>query len=160
MRGIPVTSARRTLLDAKRVVSQNRYHDLLVKAEKLQLSTGKLGDLDDVDLNTFERRFFALIRRHGLPQPLEQQIIGPFTVDFLWREARLIVETDGWEDHGTREGFEDDRARDAWLMTRGFRVVRVTWRQLRDDPAGVIATLRTLLGLNQTARGSFRSPGE
>ena len=144
-KGIPVTSARRTLLDAKKVVSANLYDDLLRKAEKLQLDTGKLGDVDDVDLNRFERRFFALCRRHGLPRPRTQQVIGPYTVDFVWPEAKLIVETDGWEDHGTRVGFEEDRARDAWLLTQGYRVVRVTWRQLRDDPASVVATVKTLL---------------
>lgn len=144
-RGIPVTSARRTLLDAKHVVSPARYDALLRKAEKRQLDTGKLADIKDVDLNTFERRLLALCRRHGLPRPSTQQIIGPYTVDFLWHEARLIVETDGWEDHGTRGGFEADRARDAWLLTQGFRVVRFTWRQLRNNPRTVVATLRSLL---------------
>jgi very-short-patch-repair endonuclease len=44
--------------------------------------------------------------------------IGPYTVDFLWREWRLIVETDGWPAHRGRQAFEDDRVRDAYLVRR------------------------------------------
>jgi hypothetical protein len=32
-------------------------------------------------------------------------------------------------------------------LTQGYRVIRVTWRQLRDDPATIVATLKSLLGL-------------
>jgi very-short-patch-repair endonuclease len=146
-KGVPVTSARRTLLDARRKVSAQRFDSLLRQAEKQGLNTGPFYEIENIDLNEFERRLFALCRRHSIPLPEKQQVIGPFTVDFLWPEARLIVETDGWEDHGTRAGFEADRARDAWLLTQGYRVARFTWRQLRDDPATVVATLRSLLKL-------------
>jgi very-short-patch-repair endonuclease len=37
--------------------------------------------------------------------------VGGFEVDFLWRERRLIVETDGFRHHRTRRAFERDRAR-------------------------------------------------
>ena len=30
------------------------------------------------------------------------------TVDFLWEAERVVVETDGWGTHGTREAFEED----------------------------------------------------
>jgi len=147
-KGIPVTSARRTLENAQRSVSSETFDALLRRAEKQQLDTGKLGEIELIDLNLFERRFFALCRRHSIPAPRTQQVIGPHTVDFLWPEARLIVETDGFEDHGTRAGFEADRERDAWLVAQGYRVVRFTWRQLRDDPATAVARLRALLGLH------------
>ena len=39
----------------------------------------------------------------------------------------MIVETDGWEAHGTRAAFESDRAKDAALTAAGYRVVRFTW---------------------------------
>jgi uncharacterized protein DUF559 len=58
---------------------------------------------------------------------------------------RLIVELDGRESHDTDLAFEKDRERDRLLLAEGWRVVRVTWRQLRDDGPGVIADLRTLL---------------
>lgn len=70
--------------------------------------------------------------------------VAGFTVDFLWRAPRLIVEVDGWESHGTRSAFEADRARDARLKVLGYAVVRVTWHQVIQG-AAVAATLRVLL---------------
>ena len=71
--------------------------------------------------------------------------LGIDTVDFLWRERRLVVETDDWQGHRGRPAFEDDRARDAYLRTRGFEVVRFTWRQPEDHPGSVLTVLRRYL---------------
>ncbi len=87
----------------------------------------------------------ALCRRHRLPKPEVNARVGPFLVDFLWRVQRLIVEADSFEHHRDRAAFEADRARDAELALIGYRVVRFTWRRVRDDPAGVAATIRRLL---------------
>jgi very-short-patch-repair endonuclease len=120
---------------------------LLRRAEGRHLDIGPQPErLPDPDRTELERRMSALCRRHSLPTPRTQVIIGPYTVDFLWPERRLVVEVDGWETHGTRSAFEDDRARDADLKVRGFDVVRFTWRQVTETPAVVVATLRALLG--------------
>jgi very-short-patch-repair endonuclease len=80
-----------------------------------------------------------------LPSHSAQQQLGPFTVDFLWPEARLVVEVDDFATHGRRETFESDRERDAWLQLQGYRVVRFTWRVLTGEPERVVATLKGLL---------------
>ncbi len=49
----------------------------------------------------------------------------------------MVVETDGHATHGTRTAFEEDRASDAELATRGYRVLRFTWRQLTERPGWV-----------------------
>jgi very-short-patch-repair endonuclease len=67
-------------------------------------------------------------------------------VDFIWRDQRLIVETDGYRFHSSRTAFERDRIRDAELTGAGFRVVRVTWRQLTSEPLAVVARLAVALG--------------
>jgi very-short-patch-repair endonuclease len=71
--------------------------------------------------------------------------VGPFLVDFCWPAQQLIVETDGYRYHRGRQAFEDDRVSDLSLQRRGFRVIRVTYRQLSEDPAGLAAALRALL---------------
>jgi very-short-patch-repair endonuclease len=71
--------------------------------------------------------------------------VNHYEVDFLWREQRLIVEVDGYAYHGTRAAFERDRARDADLQARGYRVMRVTWRQLVDEPEALIARIAQAL---------------
>ena len=45
----------------------------------------------------------------------------------------------------TAAAFERDRARDRVLNARGWRVVRITWRQLHDEPEAVAYDLRALL---------------
>lgn len=71
---------------------------------------------------------------------------GPYEVDFLWPNQRLIVETDSWRHHGDRRAFERDRAKDAALQSLGFRVLRFTFRQVVRDRSAVVAALRSLLG--------------
>ena len=41
--------------------------------------------------------------------------------------------------------FEKDRERDRLLLVEGWRVTRITWRQLRDDAPAVIADLSPAL---------------
>lgn len=143
---IPVTTPARTLADLRRTLPRSQYLAALKRAEKRGLDTGALPErMEDPDRNELERRILALCHRHGIPLPLTQQIIGPYTVDFLWPSHNLIVETDGWSDHGTRSAFEADRERDAWLVARGFRVVRFTWWQLKREGPKVAATLKRIL---------------
>lgn len=92
-----------------------------------------------------ERRFLRLCRRHRIPAPRVNVRVGPFIIDFLWAESKLIVEVDGYEFHRDRAVFEADRARDAQLALRGYRVVRFTYRQVSREPGRVAATLRRLL---------------
>jgi very-short-patch-repair endonuclease len=92
-----------------------------------------------------ERRLLALIRRAGLPLPETNVRVLGDEVDVLWRRQRLVVEIDGFGVHGTRAAFERDRARDARMMAAGYRVLRVTWRQLEDEPEKVVALLAGVL---------------
>lgn len=88
-----------------------------------------------------ERRALELIRAAELPEPRTNARVAGCEVDLLWRAERLIVEVDGFAYHGSREAFERDRERDAELSALGFRVARVTWRQLADAPEAVVARL-------------------
>lgn len=93
-----------------------------------------------------ERRLLRLIRAARLPEPEANVRVEGFEVDFLWPEARLIVEVDGFAFHGHRPAFERDRLRDMMLRDRGFEVIRVTWKQLVDQPLLVIAHIARALG--------------
>jgi predicted transcriptional regulator of viral defense system len=93
-----------------------------------------------------EARFFDLCRAYGLPLPSCNVLVEGFLVDALWPHQGVIVELDSWEFHHDRRAFERDRERDAVLQVAGYRVIRITWRRLHDDPAGVAALIRRLLG--------------
>jgi very-short-patch-repair endonuclease len=89
-----------------------------------------------------EERFFLLCRRHGLPDPLVHQPIGPYEVDFLWREQRVIVETDDRASHLRAASFERDHRKTAYLQDLGYDVRRVTSRMLKADEAGVMDAIK------------------
>jgi len=137
--GIPVTTPRRTLADLG-------WPDQLVR-EALARNVLRPEDLPagDVTENDFEDRMRALVRQAGLPQPVSQHATGRYRLDFAWPELRVAVETDGWATHGRRQAFEDDRARDAFLLVAGWRVLRVTYRRLRRQPTLVAAQLSAVL---------------
>ena len=99
-----------------------------------------------------EDRVFELLRQGNFPLPERQVHIDPgdgeppVRVDFAWRAHKLVVETDGGRYHRTQRAFESDRRRDQRLTQAGWRVIRITWRQLRDEPERILRMFETLLG--------------
>jgi very-short-patch-repair endonuclease len=146
--GIPVTTPLRTLQDLG-------WPDRLVR-EALARGLCRPEQLpaERPTENDFEERFRELARRAGLPQPHAQYRVGRYRLDFAWPELKVAVETDGWATHGPREGFEADRARDAALMARGWRVLRVTYRRLQRQPTLVAAQLAAVLAQAAAPRAS------
>ncbi len=114
---------------------------------------GVLAELDDepgLTASEVEDRFLQLCREAGLPKPAVNEWLSiddgpPIRADFLWRRARLIVETDGWGAHGTRQGFERDRRRDQRVRLAGWEPVRFTRRQVLHEPDWVTTTTGVLL---------------
>lgn len=171
--GIPVTSVSRTLLDLAGILTKHQLERALNEAEVLRL-TAKLSVPDlleryprrvgsaalralfrdraavrGITRRELERRFQAVLADADLPLPRLNAAVSVrgrfFKADCLWAEQRLIVELDGRESHGTELAFERDRERDRLLLVEGWRVTRITWRQLRDDAPAVIADLHSLL---------------
>ena len=92
-----------------------------------------------------EERLLDLLRRGGLPSPRTNARVDRYEVDVLWPAERVIVEVDGFAFHGSRSRFEEDRTRDARLVSRGYRVVRVTWRQISEQPEAVLVHVAGVL---------------
>jgi very-short-patch-repair endonuclease len=92
-----------------------------------------------------ERRLLDLIRRGKLPPPATNERVGPFELDFLWRNVGLAAEVDGYAYHGSRERFEGDRDRDAELAAGGIQVLRITWRHIQKRPEVVLVRLAQAL---------------
>ena len=77
------------------------------------------------------RRFLGLKFRR-------QHAVGPFIVDFYCHEKRLIIEIDGGVHESTRER---DAVRQRFLEASGFRVVRVSNREVHDDIERALANV-------------------
>jgi len=94
-----------------------------------------------------ERVALGLVRRARLPEPETNVRVEGHEVDLLWRDHGLIVEIDSWAFHSMRSSFDRDRRRDQVLVGKGWRVIRVTDRQLTSEPELVVATLTRALAL-------------
>jgi very-short-patch-repair endonuclease len=91
-----------------------------------------------------EREFRDFCDTYRLRLPAFNAVIGLYTVDALWQKQRLIVELDSRAYHDNTAAFEEDRARDMFLQIRGYRVLRITAKRLRREPAAVAAAIRAL----------------
>lgn len=99
-----------------------------------------------------EEEFLALCHDAHLPLPEVNVWITPddeepwsIRVDFVWREQRVIVQTDGRGTHRTAQAFEHDRREDQRLIAAGWTVIRTTWRQVTRRPREVARTISRLL---------------
>lgn len=151
-RGIPVTTPARTLADLRAAARKGRKGGVSAKelrrasrqAEYMGLRVGSDPETDRTR-SELEVMFLRLCRRTGLTVPEVNVKIGPITVDFLWRDRHLVVETDGYRAHRGRQAFEDDRDRDLRLRSLGYEVVRLSYRQVSQEPEQVVSTLHALL---------------
>jgi very-short-patch-repair endonuclease len=92
-----------------------------------------------------EARFRAFIRTAFLPTPRFNYNVEGYECDCVWPDHAIIVELDGRAAHDTAAAFERDRERDRALSVAGWTVIRVTWRQLHDQPEVLASDLRRLL---------------
>jgi very-short-patch-repair endonuclease len=176
VQGIAVTTVARTLLDlgsfgpdmvdrALRQAEFLRVFDLVEVSRLLDRYPRRRGTAQlrrairafaDSDVRTrseMEDRFHALVLDANLPRPEANGTValGEITIeaDAVWRDAKVIVELDGRQAHTTRHAFEADRERDRLAALAGWVVVRITWRQLHDQPKRIMRDLRRLLRARQ-----------
>ena len=142
-RYIPVTTVPRTLVDVRATLAPRLVRRAVRQAEFLGLGMGEIKT--DRTRSDLERYFLRLWGRRGLERPEVNVAIGGMTVDFLWREARLVVETDSYATHGGTVAFEDDHQRELRLRRLGYRVHRFTDLQLENEPEAVVEDVAAAL---------------
>jgi very-short-patch-repair endonuclease len=92
-----------------------------------------------------------------------QTPIGPYIVDFVCHDAMLIIELDGGQ-HFEAEHMRRDARRDAFLASKGFRVLRFNNHDVMTNRQGVLEAIAAAVvdtpspplprkrGMEQTAR--------
>jgi hypothetical protein len=171
VRGLPVTSPARTVIDVARVA---RLEDGVAVADAF-IRCGALG-LDDLHAaaagvrgpgrarlmlvlslvdpacgSVLESNTRVLLWRHGVVKPRSQWEhrdarsgwVG--YLDFAWPELRVALECDGYEFHTDRATFQKDRRRWSALTRADWRLGVVTWFDVMGDPEYVVALVRDLL---------------
>lgn len=167
-RNLPVTSPARTIVDLagvldgheleaalalairRALVTPQEVTDALARAPKSKgAATVKelltQGPGPTLTRSKYERKLIQLLKRADLPMPVINSKAEGHEVDLLWPEQRLIVEFDGFAYHSDRSAFEQDRLRDQRLVAAGYRVIRITARQLNHTPEAVVARIAAAL---------------
>jgi very-short-patch-repair endonuclease len=78
-----------------------------------------------------------------------QVALAGYFADFASHGAKLVIEVDG-DTHGTEEAQRYDAIRDAALRREGYKVVRLTNRDVMNNLAGVGTILIDLLAATPT----------
>ena len=167
--GIPITTAATTLLDfaetaedrdlerafgeaqARNLISPQQIRDLLDRSPGRR-GTPRLTRLLDrstgpqLSRSGLEELMLELIRAARLPEPeMNVLILNRYRVDFLWREQRVIAETDGGGWHASKRRQNDDHRRDSELRAAGWTVERFTDHELTYEPHAAVARLARAL---------------
>ena len=91
-----------------------------------------------------EKLFWSMVRNRKLDgYKFKRQFpIGPYIADFVCVEERVIVELDG-PFHAERKSY--DEKRDRFLITKGFRVIRLTNNDFADNAGIALMIVRDAL---------------
>lgn len=172
--GVPCTSVERTTLDFAAVAPEWEVRKVIAQAQVLGIldlarlrallkrSRRRRGVarlrliLDDIHplakrtRSELEQRFLAMCSRHSVPEPevnvwLDAPDGRRYQADFLWRDARRIVEADSRRFHDTDSAFVDDRRRQQQLELAGWHIARCTWEQVEREPRRLAMTVKGLL---------------
>jgi very-short-patch-repair endonuclease len=73
-----------------------------------------------------------------------QAPVGRYIVDFTSFGARLVIEVDGGQ-HATHAGIQSDDARDTFLRSQGFRVLRFWNSDIDQNLSGVMESIAIAL---------------
>lgn len=181
LHGIPTTTAERALLDLAGDLSAPELEFRFLEADRLGLlddhrlaailtdgchqpGIGRLRRLvedrgPDVrkTRSVMEALLQRRLRQRGIPPPEPNAQIGPYRVDFLWRDAGLIVEADGLAFHSGRGTVYRDTRRENYLRRQGNEVIRFGWLDVTTDAEETLdlieARYRTGLTERRSASG-------
>jgi|GEM_PF-262061 len=167
-RGLPVSSPARALIEYAASAPPQGLEEAVAEARVMRLV--RSGELEaalqragrtrgaaemrafladeggpEITRSHAERRFRRYLREARLPEPIANQALAGYAVDFLWPEERVVLEIDGFAFHAHRRAFERDRRKDQRLADAGYHVIRVSWNQFTREPLALIAHIARIL---------------
>lgn len=174
VQGLPITTMPRSVIDCARFLAEQQLDVLLDSAIRSGMGKQLLLDrMDELCVpgrpgsrsirklvaereteqgltgSAFERVLLRSLRQARLPMPVCQWpcLDDDFAayIDFAYPEHGVAIEADSYRWHSGRHAWEADRKRTSELSSRGWRVIQVTWIQLKYEPEAVIDRIRRAL---------------
>jgi len=161
LKGIPVTTAARTIVDLARIYPATKVgrmldhalaRRLVTRAELEARATGRRHDdvlrqlLDERPAtprpmgSEFEACLFRGLREAGLPLPEPQYRVlmddgSEVFLDFAYPDVKLAIEADSYIWHASLADWQRDRARNNELITLGWSILPLTYDLVVHIPA-------------------------
>ena len=150
---VPVTTVKRTIKDLPRVLKEeafdNAIRDRRITPHVFLDESGYLGKLakDRLGLGVphwkIERKAVALLRKHGLPDPVRQHPVRVdgrnYNIDLAYPDRLIAIELKGEAPHWGRERFQYDIDRSNALKLAGWDEYTFTWLQVTQKQAEIAA---------------------
>ena len=165
LRGMPITTPARTLVDLGSVLDDGIVERALESALRRKLVTVR--ELESLLALTrlrggrairrvlsrrpsgapstesdAETLFLQLARNCGLPEPRRQYPVvlrgRRYRIDFAWLETRIAVEIDGAATHATPSALRSDLFRQNGVILDGWMVLRYTWFDIVSHPHDLV----------------------
>lgn len=176
VKGLPMTTVERALLDAADELSRRQLERAVDEAlaarltsrtklgETAERATGRRGQAELRALADARRPgsltkreaaelALGLMRAAGLPEPQTEVRLFGFDADFFFADAGLVLEVDSFAYHGLiRANFNRDRRKDRVYRQHGLEVVRVTADELKDTPLLFVADLSAAIAKRMSLR--------
>lgn len=102
---------------------------------------------------------YLRLRQIGGQKFRRQQPIGPYIVDFVCHEKKLIVEIDGGQ-HAELSVYDHDAKRTTWLETQGFHILRFWNNQVLKETDAVKEVIWNALLLPPPTPSPARGEGK
>jgi very-short-patch-repair endonuclease len=72
--------------------------------------------------------------------------VGHYAIDFAWKEKKLYIEMDGQQHERDLKQKESDIRKDEFLKERGWKVLRIPWKQCFKNPKDWIKIANNFIG--------------
>ena len=164
IRGIPVTSIHRTLIDLGDVLDEWVVEDALDEVLRRGMTSrewllkqidalgtrGRKGasmlkhllEEDGACPSWLERRFVRLLAKERLTGYVREHRCGSYRIDFAWLDVKLGVEVHGEKWHRRKRRWSADLARHNWLTEKGWTMLHFDWSQIKQSPSLVVDEIR------------------
>ena len=85
-----------------------------------------------------ERKLWHALRGRGIDAKFRRQVqLGPYIIDFVCFDSKMIVEVDGGQHNESRR----DQVRDSYFIERGYRVLRFWNNDVLSNLEGVLTMI-------------------
>jgi len=147
-------------VDRARRLNQLDLHalDLLISRHRSSVAAKRLAQALTLyrkpvfDRARSELLFLDALEEENVALPVLNCWVDRWEIDAYWEAERFAVEVDGWESHGTRQAFENDRLRLEEMKLAGIDCIRISARRIETHPKQVAQRIGTFLARRRSSR--------